>query len=101
MFSDAHGAGRNAPADPLAIELHRLDGLFAQYLSTLRAGGRSPLGDAGGGAVIEDGEAEGLLASLHDTHTDTVAPTDSPSETWISPLPGLERAREVSGIDSE
>lgn len=86
--------GTDSMAHPLSLELARLDRLFAIHLSQLRRGGRSSLGDAVGGAVIEDGEAEGLLEALYDAHThrDELL---KPSEDWISPLTGLERARKA------
>ncbi len=80
--------------DAMSIEFARLDKLFAKHLYSLRQRGRSPLGDAVGGAVIEEGEAEGLLASLHETHCtlpeDVIVP-----ETWTSPLTNLEHTREL------
>ncbi|MDX2477671.1 MAG: hypothetical protein QNL05_09940, partial [Gammaproteobacteria bacterium] len=75
--------------DSLSIEFSRLDQLFAKHLYGLRQRGRSPLGDAVGGAVIEEGEAEGLLASLHETHGMSSKNVPLP-DPWISPLKNLE-----------
>lgn len=85
--------------DPLSLELARLDRMFARHLATLRRSGRSTLGDAVGGAVIEDGEAEGLLHGLFTSHT-RVLKENPIHEDWISPLEGLERARGVYGLAS-
>jgi hypothetical protein len=84
-------------AEALSAELGRLDRILALHLSKLRSRGRSRLGDAVGGAVIEDGEAEGLLASLHETHTRS-GTFDEHLEPWESPLTGLERTREVYAL---
>ncbi len=55
-------------ADPagrhLRAELGRLTALLAARLAAQRGRGRTPLGDAVGGTVIEEGEAEGLVAEL-------------------------------------
>lgn len=91
--------GTAVPANPLSLEFARLDYLFATHLSRLRRGGRSSLGDAVGGAVIEDGEAEGLLDALHNTHTGLPEPVDHGND-WVSPLPGLERARQVFNLSA-
>lgn len=80
--------------DALSIEFSRLDQLFAKHLYSLRQRGRSPLGDAVGGAVIEEGEAEGLLASLHETHS--MSSKNIPlQEPWISPLTNLEYTKKL------
>ena len=80
--------------DAMSVEFARLDQLFAKHLYSLRQRGRSPLGDAVGGAVIEEGEAEGLLASLHETHCMSSINAPVP-EPWISPLANLEYTKEL------
>jgi AAA+ superfamily predicted ATPase len=57
----------NTPWDAswhLRAELARLVELLGLYLQRQRGRGRSPAADAVHGAVIEDGEAEGLVAEL-------------------------------------
>jgi hypothetical protein len=48
----------------LRAELARLLDAIADLLRRQRQRGRSPIGDAVGGLVIEEGEAEGLIAAL-------------------------------------
>lgn len=82
-------------AEALSVELSRLDNLFSQHLASLRKRGRSILGDAIGGAVIEEGEAEGLLQSLYSSHTLPAKDQPASSEEWISPLKPLEHTRRL------
>jgi AAA+ superfamily predicted ATPase len=90
-------SGIHPTHDPLSLELARLDRMFALHLVWLRKNGRSNLGDAVGGAVIEDGEAEGLLESLHKTHTRR-SDQPGPQSVQISPLAGLEHARKLYNL---
>ncbi len=82
----------------LTIEFSRLDNLLAHHLNGLRARGRSILGDAVGGAVIEEGEAEGILQSLNESHAGPSKYGTLPSDDWISPLEPLEKARSLYNL---
>jgi DNA polymerase III delta prime subunit len=83
------------PHDALAVELARVDQLFSNHLARLRKRGRTILGDAIGGAVIEEGEAEGLLQSLHETHSSQKVDNPALLDDWTSPLEPLEKARKL------
>ena len=78
--------------NPLYVELSRLDRRLSHHLSELRQRGRTILGDAIGGAVIEEGEAEGLLYSLHQTHSEADDDSVVDEDDWESPLEPLRKA---------
>src|SRR5262245_21180216 len=66
----------NTPWDApwhVRTELSRVVDMLGLYLQRQRGRGRSPAADAVRGAVIEDGEAEGLVAEL--------------AERWARPQP--------------
>ena len=67
----------------LSRDLFQLDSLLILHLERLRRRGRTPLGEAVAGAVIEDGEAEGLLYELANAH----APHDRPTHAGSPPPP--------------
>src|SRR5688500_2847990 len=66
----------------LRHELGRVLELLSWYLQRQRRRGRTPAGDSVGGLVIEDGEAEGLIAdlaaALASNRADVSAPQPAP-----------------------
>ncbi|WNO11476.1 ATP-binding protein [Teredinibacter sp. KSP-S5-2] len=79
---------------PLKAELQRLDRMLSSHLLNLRMRGRTSLGDPVSGAVIEEGEAEGLLVELFNEHQKICdIPTIEPPPN--TRLPGLNRAAEL------
>jgi len=80
----------------LAVELARMDVLLMRQFVRMRTRGRTALGEAIGGAVIEEGEAEGLLKSLQDSHVVSTGRVPMPEHN--SSLEPLERARKLYGL---
>ncbi len=85
--------------DGLRLELQRLDALLADHLARLRQRGRSALGELVKGAVIEDGEAEGLLRELAEAHRRDGAPAAGAGERPVlGGLTTLSHAALVYGL---
>jgi hypothetical protein len=63
----------------LRAELARVLDALARCLRGQRERGRTPAGDAVRGLVIEEGEAEGLIAELASAFGDAVHPAEGPS----------------------
>ena len=89
----------------LRAELLRLDLLLNAHLSRLRMRGRSTLGDPLRGAVIEEGESEGLLRELAEEHGrpdgDAPSPANGDGASTLPAgrgLPGLDHAAAVFGL---
>lgn len=80
----------------LQNDLLRLDHLLGAHLYRLRQRGRTPLGEPLAGAVIEDGEAEGLLAELQEDHRGSTVRAVGTQEPITHG--GLVRAREIFGL---
>jgi len=88
--------------DGLQAELARLDLLLVDLLRRLRRRGRSQVSEAAHGLVIEEGEAEGLLAELMSQHTgsaDAAAPSAVSPTQYEAVWPPLVRARKTFGLD--
>lgn len=85
---------RDTDISPLKAELQRLDRMLSGHLLNLRMRGRTSLGDPVSGAVIEEGEAEGLLVELFNEHQENCdIPTIEPPP--CAKLPGLSRVAEL------
>src|SRR4051812_24838341 len=83
----------------LWAELARIDELLASHLARLRRRGRSDLVEQLHGALVEEGEVDGVLAELRDLHRRAVAPPlEAPPASAL--LPGLEQAVCAYGLDS-
>ncbi len=75
-------------AGHLRAELSRLLRSLAELLRAQRARGRTSLGDAVGGLVVEDGEAEGLLAGLARVWADRSRAPDVERPPWREGVAG-------------
>ncbi len=99
LSKDAHAAPPDRlPRDGLRRELRRLDALFAAHLRALRERGRTSLGELVKGAVIEDGEAEGLLRELAADHRDGPPVAQEGDLPTAGGLPSLDRAVRVFAL---
>jgi hypothetical protein len=86
----------------MEAELARLDLLLTDLLRRLRQRGRSQASEAAHGLVIEEGEAEGLLAELMSQHAgsaEAVAPSALSLIHHEVAWPPLVRARQTFGLD--
>jgi len=90
-------AAETLQEEGLHVELRRLDAMLADHLRKLRARGRSALGELVKGAVIEDGEAEGLLRELEEVHRVGASATVD-ERAVLGGLPALSHAALAYGL---